>query len=175
MFAPSREITSGFEYSPPRMVSPLGRSKRKWEGARVGVASGDESAHQKPLAASAPTSTLRTKTIGFGVEDAAGDSVSSGFDAIQRSSSARSRAVCQRASGSLARHLSMTRRSVGGLSSLSPDVAFGPTSISRRTSPNAKRSVRASAFAPSSCSGAIYRGVPMMARSPVRSFCNVGA
>ena len=95
--------------------------------------------------------------------------------AIHRSSAARSLAVCQRASGSLARQRRTSRSSAGGasgwlrvsgggsavrmaamrLARLAPSKAGRPVSISKSTAPNAKMSVRASAGCPSSCSGAM--------------------
>ena len=101
---------------------------------------------------------------------------------IHLSSSTKSRAVCQRASGSFARHLFKTRWSDGGargcsaligagsaskiaaitLDWLFPTNARRPVTISYKTAPNANRSLRGSASRPSSCSGAMYCSVPTM-------------
>jgi hypothetical protein len=95
----------------------------------------------------------------------------------------KSRADCQRSSGSLARHVDTMRsrdagapfgelwasgiacETAGGssfkiapmrLARVLPSNAFRPVSISNSTHPNAKMSVRASASIPSICSGAMY-------------------
>ena len=100
--------------------------------------------------------------------------------AIQRSCSFTSCAVCQRSSGSFARHVRTTRSSAGGdmgctaemgcgsdarmaatmLAWLLPVKAHLPDAISYRTAPSAKISDRASASFPSTCSGDMYWKVP---------------
>jgi hypothetical protein len=55
-----------------------------------------------------------------------------------------------------------------------PEKARHPVAISYRTAPNAKRSLRASASFPSSCSGAMYWKVPTIAPSAVSGVVIVG-
>ena len=115
---------------------------------------------------------------------ASGDPRSS---ATHRSSRATSAALCQRSSGSFARHVLTTRSrdaghsgwiagSGGGfevridaarLARVVPENALRPAAISYSVAPSAKMSVRASAARPSSCSGAMYCGVPTTAPSTV--------
>ena len=105
-----------------------------------------------------------------------------------RSSRSRSRALCQRSSGSFARHVLTMRSSAAGraaarcdtrggssfriapirLARVLPSNAGAPVSISYSTAPNAKMSVRASASCPSSCSGAMYWNVPRIVPCAVR-------
>ena len=114
---------------------------------------------------------------------------------IQRSSEAMSWALCQRSSGSLARHLSTTCSNAGGVSGCSSAIGRGvsltiaamrlvlvfpsnarcPVAISYSTAPREKMSVRASACSPSSCSGAMYWNVPTMEPSCVSGLCCVAA
>ncbi len=92
-----------------------------------------------------------------------------------------------RVSGSFAMHARMMRSSARGatgssvatgggssrrievmrLTGVLPSKALRPVTISYRIAPNAKMSARASASAPSSCSGAMYWNVPTMAPSAV--------
>ena len=103
--------------------------------------------------------------------------------AIHFSSSTKSRTDCQRSSGDLARHLRTTRSRAAGASGETVEIGDGsacmiapirlacdfpsnarlPASISYSTQPNAKMSVRASAWCPSICSGAMYWNVPTIA------------
>ena len=100
--------------------------------------------------------------------------------AIHRNSAAMSRAVCHRSSGSFARQRRISRSREAGARGCSDDKAGGsaatmaainearlspvngrrPQSISKRTTPNAKMSVRPSTARPSICSGAMYGTVP---------------
>jgi hypothetical protein len=57
---------------------------------------------------------------------------------------------------------------------LSPLKARWPVAISYRSAPSAKMSVRASASAPSSCSGAMYWKVPRIVPSVVSGRASVG-
>ena len=98
-------------------------------------------------------------------------------------------ALCQRSSGSLARHRMTTRSSAGGVNGTSCSIGVGvlariaaitveadlpskarrPVSISYSTQPNAKMSARPSTSPPSICSGAMYCGVPTTVWAPVRA------
>jgi hypothetical protein len=109
---------------------------------------------------------------------------------IQRSSAATSCALCQRSSGSLARHIDTTRSNAGGVSGWIVEIGGGsrsridatrlarvfasnarrPVVISYRRTPRAKRSVRGSASRPSICSGAMYWNVPTIVPSSVSDF-----
>ena len=122
----------------------------------------------------------RTRRRGAGATTGAGTPTCDPPSAIHCSSRRRSRAVCQRSSGSFARHGLTTRSSAGGRRAAGardrrrivvhdradqarlalPLERLRPVSISYSTAPNAKMSVRASASRPSSCSGAMYWKVP---------------
>ena len=88
--------------------------------------------------------------------------------------------MCHRSAGSFARHVATTCSSSGGVDGsivargggfwvaiadmtstrLLPSKTFLPVTISCMITPSANRSLRASASAPSSCSGAMYCSVP---------------
>ena len=107
----------------------------------------------------------------------------------------KSRADCQRSSGSLSRQvLTIWSRAAGAtcctceiaggssfriapsrLARLFPSNAFRPVTISKNTAPNAKISVRGSASSPSICSGAMYRNVPRIVPCAVTFAGVVGA
>ena len=57
---------------------------------------------------------------------------------------------------------------------LLPSNACFPVAISYSTQPSAHRSLRASTSTPSSCSGAMYWNVPMIAPSAVSGAATVG-
>ena len=112
---------------------------------------------------------------------------------IHFSSVARSLALCQRSSGSFARHFLTMRSKLGGVSGCNCEIEGGsvvriaairlarllalkaglPVTISCSSSPKAKMSVRASASFPSNCSGAMYWKVPTMVPSPVSLDCSI--
>ena len=109
------------------------------------------------------------------------------------SSSLRSRAVCQRTSRSLARHLRITRSTAdggeptasGGGSNVSTAAirlaesglskARSPVISSYSTAPKENRSVRASTSLPCNCSGDMYCSVPTMDPSFVSAWVTVSS
>lgn len=87
---------------------------------------------------------------------------------IHSSCVCRSRADCQRSSGSTLRHRCTTSANRAG--SATPQVAGGrtPVAMSCSSKPSAYTSARASAGPPCNCSGAMYAGVPTAVPAMVR-------
>ena len=188
---PSRDMAAWLVcHAALRIVN--GSSMLNRVSSRAGVAAGRDNcqtraAPRTPPASAAVASHHPVRDAGVGV--AVGfRTASAAPPAIQRNSRPRSRAVCQRSSGSLARHVATTRSSAAGasvsrveigggsrsriaaitLAWLRPSKAFSPVAISCSTAPKAKMSVRASVCRPSTCSGAMYCSVPTMVPCVVR-------
>ena len=143
------------------------------------------SQRRRPAAAIHPARSRHGRDAAAGAPTGDGRAVSA---AIHASSSCRSRAECQRASGSFSRHFLTTRSSDGGESGPQrrdrrrivledgPDQARARPAFERLAAGEhlvehgAERedSLRASASWPSSCSGAMYWTVPRIVPCAVR-------
>ncbi len=110
--------------------------------------------------------------------------------AIHSNSSFKSRADCQRLSGSFAKHFCNTRSSAAGATSAidgagrsimaaitlagdEPSNTRLPVSISYSTKPNEKMSLRGPASCPVTCSGDMYWNVPSISPLPVNAMLMV--
>ena len=166
----------------------------------AGAAGAGFSVHAAAAAIDAGTAAASARRQPVRPEPRAGAGVVSGDSSVspgwasQRSSRFRSRTVCQRSSGSLARQVSTSRSSRRGrpgrtsgsgagssfridpmtLACPSPSKGRVPVSISYSVAPKAKTSERASTGFPSSCSGDMYCSVPSRLPSAV-SAARVGA
>src|SRR5262245_413168 len=144
--------------------------------------------HSKNPSARLPKAPRRAPAVSDNSRLAVTGAGDAGVRAIHCNSRITSDAACQRSSGDFARQRETRWSSAGDTSGCDDDTAAGvrsriaasrvawdfpsnarrPVSISCRSAPNAKMSVRASASKPSICSGAMYWNVPRIAPCAVR-------